>query len=77
MNLTKKLVDLALKVKANTVEQFLKAKADDSTVEALISQAIAKTGENIVIRRISFFELGNKSGLFGLYIHSWVAKLVH
>jgi elongation factor Ts len=75
MNLTKKLVNLALKVKANTVEQFLKAKADDSTVEALISQAIAKTGENIVIRRISFFELGNKSGLFGLYIHSLGGKI--
>ncbi len=75
VNLTKKLTEIALKVKAKTVEEFLKASVDDVQVEALISQAIAKTGENIVVRRISFFNLGNKPGLFGLYIHSLGGKI--
>jgi len=55
VSLTKKLTEIALKTKAKTVEEFLKSPADGSTVEALISQSIAKTGENIVVRRISFF----------------------
>ncbi len=75
VNLTKKLTETALKAKAKTVEEFLGAQADGSTVEALISQTVAKTGENIVVRRISFFDLGNKPGLFGLYIHSLGGKI--
>jgi elongation factor Ts len=75
VNLTNKLVDIALKVKAKTVADFLKATVEGSTVESLISQSIAKTGENIVVRRISFFDLENKSGFFGLYIHSLGGKI--
>jgi elongation factor Ts len=75
VSLTKKLTEIALKTKAKTVEEFFKSPADGSTVEALISQSIAKTGENIVVRRISFFDLGNKPGLFGLYIHSLGGKI--
>lgn len=75
VNLTKKLIDIALKAKAKTVEELLKARADGSTVEEIIKQAIAKTGENIVVRRIALFDLGNKPGLFGLYIHSLGGKI--
>ena len=75
VNLTTKLTDIALSAKTSSVEQLLRAKAGESTVENLISQAIAKTGENIVVRRISFFDLCDKPGLFGLYIHSLGGKI--
>jgi elongation factor Ts len=75
VSLTKKLVDAALKAKTKTVEELLKVQVDGSTVEALIAQTIAKTGENIVVRRLSFFDLDNKPGLFGLYIHSLGGKI--
>ncbi len=74
-DLTKHLCEVALETKSTTAEQLLKAKTNGSTVEDLISQAIAKTGENIVVRRLSLLELGNKSGVFGLYIHSQGGKI--
>ncbi len=73
--LTKRLCEIALTAKADTVEKLLQAKVDGTTVEDLISQAIAKTGENIVVRRISLLDLGSKNGLFGLYIHSQGGKI--
>ena len=75
LDLTKQLSEIALATKSTSVEQLLKAKAHNGTVEDLIAQVIAKTGENIVVRRISLFELGNNSGLFGLYIHSQGGKI--
>jgi len=75
VSLTKHLCETALQVKPDSVENFLKAKAGDTTVEHIISQAIAKTGENILIRRLTFMNLNNKPGFYGLYIHSQGGKI--
>ena len=73
--LTQRLCEIALQVKATTVEDFLKAKTGDTTVENIISQTISKTGENILIRRLTYMQSDNKPGFFGLYIHSQGGKI--
>lgn len=74
--LTKRLSEVALQAKTATVEQLLKAKVDNLTVEDLIAQSIAKTGENIVIRRLSYMHAKNDNpALFGLYVHSQGGKI--
>jgi len=75
ITLTKSLCELALQVKATSVEDFLKAKTDNAVVENIIAQAIAKTGENIIVRRLAYMQLNNKPGFFGLYIHSQGGKI--
>ena len=74
--LTRRLCEIALHSRAASVEKFLSASArDGSTVESILSEAISKTGENIVVRRVSYMELENKPGLFGLYVHSQGGKI--
>ena len=73
--LTARLCEIALQVKATVIEDFLKAKTDNTTVESIISEAIAKTGENIIVRRLAYMQLNNKPGFFGLYIHSQGGKI--
>ncbi len=74
-DLTKQLCEIALETKTDSSDQLMKAKAGDGTVEDLISQVIAKTGENIVVRRLSRLALSNTAGVFGLYIHSQGGKI--
>jgi elongation factor Ts len=75
VSLTKRLCETALQIKAATVEDFLKAKVTDTTVENIIAQAIGKTGENIIVRRLTYLNLNKKPGFYGLYIHSQGGKI--
>jgi elongation factor Ts len=45
------------------------------TVKDFISEKIAKTGENIVVQRISVMDLDDKHGAVGLYIHTLGGKM--
>ncbi|PWT94846.1 MAG: elongation factor Ts [Candidatus Melainabacteria bacterium] len=75
VELTKQISDAALQSQPKSVEELLKAKAPGGTVEALVTEAIAKTGENIVVRRLASFQLGSKNGLIGLYVHALGGKM--
>src|SRR6516165_4255006 len=75
VELTKQISEAALLSQPKSVEELLKAKAQGGTVEAIVTEAIAKTGENIVVRRLASFQLGSKNGLVGLYVHALGGKM--
>jgi elongation factor Ts len=65
----------ALKSKPKDAESFLNSKFGSGTVKDRITEAVAKTGENIVVRRVSTLEAGQANGLVGLYVHAVGGKL--
>ncbi len=73
--LTQKLVDLVLRKKPKDADAFLAEKHDTGTIKDMVTAAIAKTGENILIRRLTTFELGGEHGVIGLYIHALGGKM--
>ena len=73
--LTKQISETALEFQPKSVEELLKAKSKSGPVEPLVTEAIAKTGENIVVRRLASFQLAGKNGLIGLYVHALGGKM--
>jgi len=69
-----KLADVALESKAKTPEELLQAKSEGKAVQELVTEGIAKTGENMVIKRVESFEL-NSPGVIGLYVHTLGGKM--
>ncbi|WP_314010982.1 translation elongation factor Ts [Pseudostreptobacillus hongkongensis] len=65
-NFGNKLVELALDNKAKTVEELKALQIDGQTVEAALTELIAKIGENLNIRRIALVE---SEGFVVNYIH--------
>lgn len=54
-----------------SIDSILKAKhSDDETVADALQNLIAKIGENIVIRRLSYLNTDSKNIVFGSYIHN-------
>ncbi|HEY9715797.1 MAG TPA: translation elongation factor Ts [Chroococcales cyanobacterium] len=74
-NLANELVKLVLTNKPKDVDAFLAQKAKSGTVKELITEAVAKTGENMMVRRLEVFELGGENGIVGLYVHSLGGKM--
>ncbi len=68
------IVNTALEAKATDVEQLLAAKIGAVTVKDYITERVAKTGENIGVRRLTSFEL-NEPGVVGHYIHALGGKM--
>lgn len=69
-----KVADAAIAHTPADPEALLNVKVDGKTIQELITEAIAKTGENIVIKRVKCFELkGN--GIIGLYVHTLGGKM--
>ncbi len=68
------LIDLALQHKPKDVESFLTVKAAKGTVQELVTEAIQKTGENIVLKRLVSYELDGE-GAIGMYVHTLGGKM--
>lgn len=72
--LGKELAAVALKEKPATVEELLaKQTSKGNTVKELVTEAVAKTGENINVKRLQVFE--STDGITGLYIHALGGKM--
>lgn len=69
-----KVGDAALESSADSAEALLKAKTGGKAIEELITEAISKTGENIVVKRATCFEVKGP-GLIGLYVHTLGGKM--
>jgi elongation factor Ts len=73
--LTKKVSDLALKLKPATLEALLESKDGGTSFQQVLTETNSKTGENIVVRRCSVLDVGSKNGVVGLYVHSLGGKM--
>ncbi len=75
IELTEQLRRELLKSNPAAVEDLLKLKVGSGTVQDLITEKVAKIGENILVRRFAKFELGASKGSIGLYIHALGGKM--
>lgn len=75
IELTETLRKEALKAKPKTAESFLELPAPAGTIKDLLTDKVAKIGENILVRRLSLFELSSAHGAVGLYIHALGGKM--
>jgi len=75
VHLTKELVELALAEKAAGADDLLAKSIKGTKVSDFITEKIAKTGENIIVRRVSTVDLGSKHGIVGLYVHALGGKM--
>ncbi len=75
VELTEQLRKVVLTTKTETVEALMAQKHEAATVADLITENVAKIGENILVRRIAKFELGAQHGAIGLYIHALGGKM--
>jgi len=73
--LGKQLSEIAAKTKPASVEALLAAKSGDKTVQEIITETIAKTGENIQVQRVQVLDLASPHGTTGLYIHTLGGKM--
>jgi elongation factor Ts len=74
IQLANELAHIALTGKCKNVEALMQQKHAGGTVEQLVTAKVAKTGENIVVRRLTYMELPG-AGLVGLYIHALGGKM--
>ena len=74
-DLCKELSQGALKNKPKDVDGFLSQSCGSSTIKDRITEAVAKTGENIVVRRVTVLESKSAHGVVGLYVHAVGGKL--
>jgi elongation factor Ts len=75
VELSKEICQAGLQSKPKSLEALLAAKTAQGPISDVITQAVAKTGENIVVRRLAFFELAGKEGTIGLYVHALGGKM--
>ncbi|MBS1999823.1 MAG: translation elongation factor Ts [Cyanobacteria bacterium SZAS LIN-2] len=73
--LGKQLSEIAAKNKPESVEALLASKVGDKTVQEIITETIAKTGENIQVQRVQVFNLASEHGTAGMYIHALGGKM--
>ena len=65
-----KILEKAIETKINVAELLKLEYSQGSSIEEALKDLIAKIGENIVIRRLSYLELENENQLFGKYLHN-------
>lgn len=75
VQLTKDLAETALTSKVDSVEALQKQTLKGITVADAVTAAIAKIGENIILRRVAVQDLGGKEGIVGLYVHALGGKM--
>lgn len=66
INFGNKLVKIALESNVNTVEELLEIEIDGKTIKTIISELVAKIGENMNLRRVKRVEA---KGFATTYIH--------
>jgi elongation factor Ts len=76
-SLVRDLAELAREKRAADVEALLRLRLDGGSASDRVTQAIARLGENIRVRRLARLETGPK-GLIGSYVHAGgkIASLV-
>jgi elongation factor Ts len=75
VQLTKELAEVALSTKSASVDALNKQPIKSTTVADHVTATIAKTGENIIIRRAALEDLGGKEGVIGMYVHALGGKM--
>ncbi len=75
VQLTKDLIELALAEKSASADDLLNKSIKGVKVSDYITERIAKTGENIIVRRAASVDLGGKHGVVGLYVHTLGGKM--
>jgi elongation factor Ts len=68
------IVNVALQGKASNVDALLEQKLGGHTVKEEITTKVAKTGENMGVRRVTFFQLDGP-GVVGNYVHALGGKM--
>tara|TARA_B100000700_G_C15016091_1_gene843351 strand:+ start:481 stop:1416 length:936 start_codon:yes stop_codon:yes gene_type:complete len=73
-NFIERLLQLAIK-KQYILEEFLLSDFEETTnVNDALKNIIAKIGENIVIRRLSYISINSEKSKIGFYIHNKVSE---
>src|SRR5262249_20526 len=75
VTLTKEIADLALKHKTSEADALLNLPKNGGSLKDYVTEKVAKTGENIVVRRLAVFELKAPHGAVGLYVHALGGKM--
>lgn len=75
MALAKTLAELAIQEKPGDVDALLAKTVNGQNVKDLVTETIAKTGENITIKRLTVVEVTKPHGTTGLYIHTLGGKM--
>ncbi len=75
VSLTREIADLALKHKVGVADAVLDVPKNGGTLKDYVTEKVAKTGENIVVRRLAVFELKAPHGAVGLYVHALGGKM--
>ncbi|MCW5823524.1 MAG: elongation factor Ts [Cyanobacteria bacterium TGS_CYA1] len=75
--LCNKIAESALDANATTVDAVLaaKAKGGSGTVGEMITAAVAKTGENMQVKRVSMLQIESGEGVIGQYLHTLGGKM--
>jgi elongation factor Ts len=68
------IAGVALKTKSKDPESLTKQKHGSATIQDFVVEKVAKTGENIVIRRLNYLEIDG-SGIVGSYVHALGGKM--
>lgn len=75
VELAKQVSDVALASKSQSPEALLEQKIGSAKVSEFLTEKVAKTGENIVLRRLAVLDLKGGSGVIGLYVHALGGKM--
>ncbi len=75
LKLTQVILYAALKSRPKTLDALAACAADGVTVADLVTSAVARIGENIVVRRMELLELAGENGQIGLYVHPLGGKM--
>ncbi|MBI4533999.1 MAG: elongation factor Ts [Candidatus Melainabacteria bacterium] len=73
--LTQQIASTALKHKPHSTEALLNLQCGACTVANVITEKVARTGENILIRRLTVYDLSGREGTIGLYVHALGGKM--
>jgi elongation factor Ts len=73
--LGKQIAELVAAKKPADVDALLALTLEGKTVKEALTEAIAKIGENISIKRLAVFDLSKPNGTTGLYIHTLGGKM--
>lgn len=73
-DLAKSVVKTACETKSEDAASLLNQKLGGKTVQETITDKVAKTGENMGVKRVTFYELSGP-GVVGAYIHALGGKM--
>ncbi len=72
--LTAELAEIALNSKSKDAEALLAQPHNGKKVSDLLAEKISTIGENLVLRRVAYLEVGG-AGCIGLYVHALGGKM--